>query len=302
MKVLIGNFHNNKYGGGELYTYQVAKAISQFADIYFVAEPNKGFMFENPDLVLKSKIWNGTDEVDTYININHFQALICNKAKTNIGVVLFPNKKQKVSEYDHLVSICDYSSKYVTEYWGRNALVCSPYSKSIEPGVKVPKTIVSVGNFFEEKDGHSKNQHLLIEAFKQLGEGWKLTLVGGIVHQPYVNKLKQAAVGLNVEIIPNIAEVMKDHLLQTSEFFWHANGYGRIDPYQTEHFGIAPEEAIKAGCLTYVHNSGGAKDFARSWNSISELVSMTLNRAENNDGCDFQSKIGMERFWRDLLC
>lgn len=299
MKVLIGNFHNGAFGGGEAYTYQVVKAIAEFAEVLFINKPNKNFS------ILNSRIWNGVERVDWYINFNHFHPLICNTATKNINIVYFPNKAHRVNEFDLLVSICNYTAKYVGEYWGRTTRVCKPYSNGVAPGAKVKNSILSIGNFFMEKDGHSKNQHVLIQAFgklcEEIGPDCKLTLIGGVVHPEYLQRCKAEAAGLNVEFIPDCPEEKKNSLLATSEYYWHANGYGRIDPYQTEHFGIAPEEAIKAGCLTYVHNSGGAKDFCQSWYSVSTLLYLTKSSAPNVAGIEFQTPENMAKFWREVL-
>lgn len=302
MKVLIGNFHNGSFGGGELYTCQVAKAIASFSEVLFLNEPNRELWNSNPQLKIKFRVWNGVERVDAYINLCHFQSLVCNTAEKNILGVMFPNSKHKVADFNEIVAICPYSAKYVAEFWNREALVCSPYSNPLTPGEKAKNTIVSVGNFFREADGHSKNQHLLIDAFKRLGKNWKLTLIGSVVHPEYLREVVKASQGLNVEVIPNCSEQQKNKILAESEFYWHANGYGRTDPYQTEHFGIAPEEALKAGCLVYVHNSGGAKDFCRSWSSIPELVRMTKDREPNKPDVVFQTPENMETFWRGLLC
>lgn len=301
MKVLIGNFHNGNFGGGELYTYQVAKAISGCSEILFGQEPNKSLWASNPLLRVSYRIWDRVEQVEAYINLNHFSNLVCNTAKRNVLCTFFPNKTFTVADYNNIVAICDYSAKYVKEFWGKEAVVCQPYSKAYKPGEKVKNTILSVGNFFREKDDHSKNQHVLIDAFKKLEKNWKLTLVGSIISPEYVADLKKQAQGLNVEILPNASEEVKDKLLASSEFYWHANGYGRNDPYQTEHFGIAPEEALKSGCLTYVHNSGGAKDFCTSWETVPELVRMTKGRIPNPVGIPFQTPEKMRSFWKELL-
>jgi glycosyltransferase involved in cell wall biosynthesis len=301
MKVLIGNFHNGKFGGGEFYTYQVAKAISGFAEILLGQEPNKNIWACNPLLRIPYRIWDGREPVDAYLNLNHFASVVCNTAKRNINCVFFPNPKHRVADYSDIVAICDYSAKYVKEFWGKEAAVCQPYSNEFKPGVKEPGSIITVGNFFREADGHSKNQHVLLDALKKLGKGYKLTLVGNVVNKAYFEELTHQAVGLNVTFVPNAPEEVKADLLASSEFYWHANGYGRTDVYQTEHFGIAPEEALKAGCLTYVHASGGAQDFCRSWQSIAQLVQMTKEKAGNKPNVKFQTPEKMQAFWKELL-
>lgn len=226
MKVLVGNFHNSSVGGGEFYTYQVAKAVSEFAEILFVTEPKKVMWANNPSQRLSSyRIWDSKETVDTYINLNHFHTLVCNTAKQNILAVFFPNKSHKVADYNKIVGLCKFVCDNIREVWGVDSLICSPYSKPYKPGKKTPRTILAVGNFFKEADGHSKNQHVLIEAFKELkGTGWKLSLLGGAVNKAYVEELKEAAQGFNIEVVPNASEELKDSLLSSCEFFWHANG------------------------------------------------------------------------------
>jgi len=303
MKVLINNAHNATFGGGEFYTYQVAKAISTFCDVTFMQTPNEELYKNNPQLRIKHPLiyYSANEHYDYFLDICHFKSIICNSADNNIKVVFFPKEDLKVAEFDEIVSITRYTKKYVEKYWNKDSAVCYPYSYDIKSLEKKEKTIVSIGNFFQEPDGHSKGFHHLIKAFINLSDGYKLTLIGHEVTPHYVRELRELSEGLNVEIITDASEDVKRKTLGESEFYWHANGYQRTDPGQTEHFGIAPEEGLKAGCLTYVFNSGGAREFCSTWNTLEELVRMTETKYKNPVDIEFQTPEGMIEFWKSVI-
>lgn len=71
---------------------------------------------------------------------------------------------------------------------------------------------------------------------------------------------------VNYELKPNLTEAELIKLFQDSTLYCHL--------MKGEHFGIAPMEALAAGCITLVHNSGGAIDFIPDefrWNTTSDL-------------------------------
>jgi glycosyltransferase involved in cell wall biosynthesis len=55
-----------------------------------------------------------------------------------------------------------------------------------------------------------------------------------------------------VGLIPNISQPYFKKLLKKSKYFIHTR--------KNEHFGISIAEAIAAGCIPLVHNSGGQKE------------------------------------------
>jgi glycosyltransferase involved in cell wall biosynthesis len=134
-------------------------------------------------------------------------------------------------------------------------------------GYRSPKQpiILSVGRFFRQL--HSKRQDILIEMFKQLlseepdlMSGWKLVLVGSNEDDEYVKELKQAALGLPIEIYSDAPRSKLLELYRKARIFWHAAGFGvdeKTSPERVEHFGIATLEAMAAGAIPIVHGKGG---------------------------------------------
>jgi glycosyltransferase involved in cell wall biosynthesis len=97
--------------------------------------------------------------------------------------------------------------------------------------------------------------------------------------EKYVSKVRQLAQGKNVRIEINRDFNAVKSELSTATHFWSANGYGRTDPAQVEHFGIVVLEAIASGAIPIVHKSGGAPDIdgAITWERPEELADLTLS-------------------------
>jgi GT2 family glycosyltransferase/glycosyltransferase involved in cell wall biosynthesis len=134
--------------------------------------------------------------------------------------------------------------------------------------VKNKTQILHVGRFFT--GGHCKRQDVLIDAVERLvAEGFAvdLHLVGSIhpepQHRAYFGGLVTKAKGLPVHFHPNCSSEELQELYRTSQFYWHATGFGQdadAAPHLAEHFGISVIEAMSAGCIPMVFASGGPKD------------------------------------------
>ena len=75
----------------------------------------------------------------------------------------------------------------------------------------------------------------------------------------------------------------------------------RTLPTQSEHFGIGAEEALKSGCLVYVPDNGGVRDFCTTWGSVNDLVAKTKERYPNKCIPKYQTHDGMTNFFKNLL-
>ena len=116
-----------------------------------------------------------------------------------------------------------------------------------------------MGRFF--RGGHSKNQHVLLDALAELdAPGWRLVLAGGGDDPDYVEELRRRADGLPAELR---VDVPRDELLELysrAALFWHAAGHGqdaRRHPERLEHFGITTVEAMAHGAVPLVFPAGG---------------------------------------------
>jgi glycosyltransferase involved in cell wall biosynthesis len=152
------------------------------------------------------------------------------------------------------------------------------------------KIILSVGRFFSEDYGHSKRQLQLVTAFKSLVDqgmsGWRLVLVGGCDAQnrDYALNVKRAAVGLPIDVILNADHETLDEQFKRASIYWHATGLGMdldAHPEKAEHFGIAPVEAMSAGCIPILFDNGGTAELIEdgisgfAFQNLKELVDKT---------------------------
>jgi glycosyltransferase involved in cell wall biosynthesis len=151
--------------------------------------------------------------------------------------------------------------------------------------------ILSVGRF--DNLLNTKRQEVLIDAFKKIYQqnrntGWKLILAGGSLESPdknmYLQHLKFLSSDLPVEFYVSPSFTQLKDLYSKSKIYWHAAGYEvdeNIHPENTEHFGIAPVEAMASGQVPVVVAKGGLPEIIDNektgylWNTINELVSKT---------------------------
>ena len=142
---------------------------------------------------------------------------------------------------------------------------------------------MSVGRFTPVK-----KQADLIEAFKSLlneysVDGWSLHLAGsaGKGDMDYSDELRDLAQGLPVKFYPNMDYKGLVKLYGQSSIYWHAAGFGEIDPTKMEHFGISTVEAMAGGCVPVVIGKGGQLEIIEDqisgylWNTIDECKELT---------------------------
>jgi len=155
---------------------------------------------------------------------------------------------------------------------------------------------VSSSRFFMEGDpeklsGHSKNQHLLIAAFRTLPKElpWSLHLAGSVLSEgdkAYLEVCRRLAVGdPRIRFYPMASREELHDLYARAKVAVFAMGYGRTDPAEVEHYGIAAEKALLSGCYTIVHGSGGSPEFADEvWHQPYDLSTL-MRRATSPEIC-----------------
>jgi glycosyltransferase involved in cell wall biosynthesis len=282
VKVVLETTHLAPIGGAENYLMRLAETLDEISDFSVVHNWPEDFRRYN-GFGKQFKVYDGLSQPDIFIHCSHFRRAFP-IGRRNYAVALFPKVPLKPIGYDGVISICEYSARWVRTYWGTDSFVLYP---CIDPKLycmeKKERQIVSIGHFFEEEDGHSKNQKVLVDAFSEL-DGYKLILIGNANRQDksYLRKVRRAASEKNVEIIENATNDEVKSYLAKSSHLWHANGFGRTDPAQTEHFGIIVLEAIASGAVPIVHASGGAQEISGAvpWSRPEELPKLTLERTE----------------------
>jgi glycosyltransferase involved in cell wall biosynthesis len=163
--------------------------------------------------------------------------------------------------------------------------------QQFNPHLDKENIILSVGRF--DSLLNSKKQDILIDSFLLLLKqnpsfNWKLVLAGGSLQDPahnsYLLHLQNLAQGLPIEFVVNPDFLTLKKIYESSKIYWHAAGFGvdqNIHPENTEHFGMAPVEAMAAGAVPVLVNCGGLSEIITDgvsgylWNTTTDLIAKT---------------------------
>ena len=245
-------------------------------------------------------------EYDLFIN-NTFFSLAPGRAAVNIYYCMFPLNlsyspssllgplrrrfyNSFLGSYDMVLSISQYTQKWVDEYWDVNSYVLYPPVKNAKKTRNPHKDnmILNVGRFFA--GGHNKKQDVLAKAFiemyeKGLAKDWKLILVGRKHTDEesckYIQSLEKSVKGYPIELRYDTSTDELQSLLDKAKIYWHATGYDEIsnlNPDKFEHFGLSTIEAAQSGAVPVVFNGGGQPEIVQHakngflWNTMAELM------------------------------
>ena len=296
------------YGGGEKEVLYAAKALEDDNNVDILMRlPNRvtnksiydstGITLKHTELVtlISAEPIKYYRDYDVFWN-NEWRTTEPGCGKYNILRVMFPHKDTDLSyikTYDKILANSKYTAKWIKEYWDVDADVLYPPVTMMSDGMDMDSIvanksnyILTVGRFFEGE--HCKKHMVMIEAFKQLvdeyGSDYELHIAGVLGNNPaniaYYNRCVDAAKGYNIVFHPDIGYDDLKRLYLSSKIYWHAAGYGETDPMCFEHFGIAPVEAMSAGCYPILYNGGGLVEIAPDipkWNTIEELGNMSYD-------------------------
>lgn len=324
-KRLTIGFYNpyfDGFGGGERYTLTLASHWSKHHDVaLFWDDPNiigaseKRFGLDlsqvrvTPNIFKNANIFGKLWESKKYDIIFFLSdgSIPASLAKHNIlhfqvpfsSVLVDPWKMRR---YSTVVCNSQFTKTELDIQLGEKAVVIYPPVQKIvrNSGVKRKKQILSVGRFTSYFQ--AKKQEVLIDAFEKL-IGWELIFAGSLIpsDQQYFDMLKNRVKHLLIRLLPNITNSELVHLYQSSQFYWHAAGYGETDPTKMEHFGISTVEAMSAGTVPLVFAAGGQLEIVTDnvngvlWESPQELVEKTMALASDKKKYETMSKAAMER-------
>jgi glycosyltransferase involved in cell wall biosynthesis len=220
--------------------------------------------------------------------INNFLTWIKNKVMNR--------SMEMLDSYDVIAANSKFTQEWIMKWWNRSSEViyssCDPMMEIFNLSNKKP-IILNVGRFTADKKLSShKRQDILIKAFKKLNkaikDGWELHLAGGITKdkndKKFISELIDSAKGYPIFFHFGISFEQLRQLYQKASIYWHATGYGVSPeeyPSTQEHFGITTVEAMSAGAVPVVINSGGQKDTVNNqkngflWNSLEEMLNST---------------------------
>jgi glycosyltransferase involved in cell wall biosynthesis len=201
---------------------------------------------------------------------------------------------EALDSYAVVTANSQYTRGWVRRRWGRDAEVVYSACDSMGPPAEKEKLILNVGRFHgvSHAEVHHKGQDVLLEAFERMRaarrEGWRLHFAGSVVPgdaaREFTARLVERARGLPVSFHFNADLETLRGLYRRAAVYWHATGYGfdaEEFPAKQEHFGMTTVEAMSAGAVPVVINSGGQREIVTHgedgflWEELSGLSDYT---------------------------
>ncbi len=167
---------------------------------------------------------------------------------------------RQIRKIDLFLCNSQYTRRAIKEKWGKDATVIYPPVdvEKIRPAPK-EEFVATVGRFVKEK-----NYELVLEVAKLMPEV-KFLIMGRKQDENYYEKIKNSKPS-NVELLTDLSSEDLFSILGKAKVYLHT--------MIGEHFGISIVEAMAAGCIPVVHNSGGMReaigDFGYVYSNIKE--------------------------------
>ena len=171
-----------------------------------------------------------------------------------------------MNQIDQLLAVSNFTGEFVREKWGRESTTLYPpcpvelYSDTHLPREDL---VVTVGRISPEK-----RMELFLDIARALPRV-KFVIVGSLSldRKAYYEALRASA--------PDNLSIVVSPLRMAKETLGRAKVY--VHCAQNEHFGITIVEAMAAGCVPVVHDSGGPReivspDTGLRWNSLNEAI------------------------------
>jgi glycosyltransferase involved in cell wall biosynthesis len=312
------------FGGGEKYILSVAHAysISGYRTIFATKAKYSKVRFLTLgldfglDLVLieLATLDEVSHPVDIFITMgNEVFPPVEPIGKMNIHHCQFPfppesqtdEQVSRLNKIDYVVVNSEYTRGHylrAAQSVGFNDLqvvvISPPISDLVVPKKeKNQHQILSVGRFFVH--GHSKNQHMLITAFRELliyHPDATLVLAGGLapgsVHREYLDMCRSLAVDLPVTFQIDAERDEISALMESSSIYWHGAGFDvdpELYPERCEHFGISLVEAMGSKLIPVVVGNGGPDEIVQfgvngfKYQTVESLVRRTRLVFDLND-------------------
>jgi glycosyltransferase involved in cell wall biosynthesis len=224
-----------------------------------------------------------------------------------------------LDSYDSVTANSEFTAEWIERMWGRHPETIYSVGDDMGPPVKKERIILNVGRFFMNGGGClHKRQDLLLNAFRRMTDihraGWQMHFVGGVASDPasraIVERVSQSSEGLPIFFHFDADFGRLRDLYRRASIYWHATGYGFSPneyPERQEHFGLTTVEAMSAGAVPVVINSGGQCEIVTHgvngllWNELDDLDREThrlIDDSELREAMSVQARAIVTKFSR----
>jgi glycosyltransferase involved in cell wall biosynthesis len=320
MKIGIYDPYLDDLGGGEKYMMTIAQSLSEKYDVSVfwdnkqdVEELLKRFSLDLTKVrIVKNIFAYGISFWDKLKATGKYDAIIF---LSDGSIPLSLSKKLFLHLQQPLENLNTHSLKNIVKLARVTAVFCNSKftlsfnekklsnvkSTIIYPPVAIQKKnvkkeniILHVGRFRVRNVDVSdyKKQDVMINSFKQMVDkkmikDWKFVLAVSYKKEDEERflMLQNSAKEYPISFLVNKSNDELWDIYNKAKIYWHASGYGEDlekHPEYAEHFGISTVEAMGAGAVPVVINSGGQKEIVINeengylWDTIEELQANTV--------------------------
>jgi glycosyltransferase involved in cell wall biosynthesis len=273
--LLITNNHEDFTGGGT-YVMMILNILKKYFTIYtdknshYYIHPYTPYRFNSDEIQLAAP----NQRFDLHLLAN-YRGWSQPRSDNTAQIIYYPLQKN-MSGWNKLLVLNEFCQNIAEQLYPGTSHIITPYYNADDFYVSNKITdLINIGHYFIEPDGHSKNQHLIIEWFKTQKQYNRIIFHGKLSNPSYFQSLLNLAKDdprIVLKYDRPQSEIRKD--LSESKYMIHAIGYGRTLPEQTEHFGLVAVEALLSGCQPIVHNSGGCPQIpgVLTYNEFSDII------------------------------
>ncbi len=183
--------------------------------------------------------------------------------------------RERVGRVDVLLSVSEFTRGFVRSKWGRDSVTLyppCPVDLYAMPSGPREDLVITIGRIVPEK-----RMDLFVNLAARLPH-YKFALIGSLDPErtPYFEQLKKHAPE-NLSFILSPLRKVKDLLARAKAYVHSA---------VNEHFGISIVEAMAAGCVPVVHDSGGPREIVSDkvgfrWANIQQAAGQISELIEN---------------------
>lgn len=218
------------YAGGGTHSRQIIFLLSEYFTVYCKEDIFHISEKYNEDIPSFNLSNNQIFNPDIYITVDH-SGKVKPKGKINLVISFYPSNS-KPKGFDFAICANEFVKNAIYKKWGMKSFIIPPFRNHqlYEPKDK-DNSCITIGNFFLDKDGFCKNQHLLINWYiknkKELNLS-RFELFGFPNNPDYVDLCKELAKDhQDILIQTDAPRTQIRESLAKSKYLLHAHGYGR---------------------------------------------------------------------------